>query len=274
MTLKKILILCLASLTLSSCETVIELDFNDADPILVIEATLTNESGPYLVKLSESAAFYDDNIYPPRTDATVIISDNLGNSETLSELAPGSYLTEITQGSPGVTYTLSISTNGETFEASSTMPEEIIPIDGLQVDFEEESIFADEGYYVTAYLTDPPQEGNNYRLKFFRNGDPYIFLDDVDSTETVDTNLYLSNDKFFNGNQVDVDFDNVVQVGDTVTIEVNHLDLSTFDYYRTLSDAILGGGVAPSDPVSNFEDKALGYFGAYTVGRMSVIIEE
>ncbi|MFT5229849.1 MAG: hypothetical protein ACI9EV_003003, partial [Urechidicola sp.] len=175
MTLKKILILCLASLTLSSCETVIELDFNDADPILVIEATLTNESGPYLVKLSESAAFYDDNIYPPRTDATVIISDNLGNSETLSELAPGSYLTEITQGSPGVTYTLSISTNGETFEASSTMPEEIIPIDGLQVDFEEESIFADEGYYVTAYLTDPPQEGNNYRLKFFRNGDPYIF---------------------------------------------------------------------------------------------------
>ena len=267
------LFLGLIVLIMTSCETVIELEFNDAEPKLVIEAVVTNEPGPYRVELNESAGFYDESVFPPRVGAVVTINDNQGFSEVLSETEPGVYLTDALLGEPGVTYTLTVETEGETYIASSTMPISLVPIDGLEVQFEEESIFLDEGYYVSVQITDPPEEGNSYRYLFFRNGEPYIYTDEDGEEDGTDSNLYITDDRFWNGNSVEEIFFNAVELGDTVTIELQHLDPETFDYYRTLIGAIEGGGVAPSDPLSNFGDRALGYFGAFSVNRMQVVIE-
>ena len=51
----------------------------------MIEGNITDLTGPYIVKISESVNFDVTNIFPPVNGAKVIISDNAGNSETLKE---------------------------------------------------------------------------------------------------------------------------------------------------------------------------------------------
>jgi len=269
----KFLLLCGIALTLMSCEEVIILDFNDAEPKLVIEAFITNEAGPYRVELNESARFYDDSVFPPRTGAYVVIADDQGNSDILTEVEAGVYLTSTIHGQPGVTYTLTVESEGETYTASSTMPSTLVPIQSLNVRYEENPGFFDPGYYVGATIQDPEELGNTYRSLFFQNGEAYVSTDDDGNETDTDRNFYLDDDKFWNGNEVDLEFFKPVELGDTITVELHHLDPQTYDYYRTLVDAINGGGVAPSDPLSNFGDQALGYFGAFSVSRMEVVVE-
>jgi len=62
---------------------------------------------------------------------------------------------------------------------------------------------------------------------------------------------------------------------DTVVVELQTLDLSTYDYYRTLF-SILDGGLGnpnPANPESNLSNDALGYFGAFTISRDTIVIQ-
>lgn len=164
---------------------------------------------------------------------------------------------------------------GATYTATSKMPEQLIPLDSLSTTFEEESLFFDEGYYATAFFNDPPDIDNYYRLQVLVNGEVYFFidLDDEEAVPQEDINFWLTNDKFTDGNLQDYEFPHTLKVGDTMDVTLQHLDRSTFDYYRTLVDVINGGGVAPSNPITNMSDGALGYFGAFSVTRNSVVVE-
>ncbi|HSZ26237.1 MAG TPA: DUF4249 family protein, partial [Cytophagaceae bacterium] len=108
-----VIVLIIVSLS-SACQKVINVDLNDASPQLVIIGTVTDQSGPYSVSLSQTVNFSDDNIFPPVSGAQVIISDNVGNSETLTETTPGTYKTSLLQGVTGRTYSLSVTSNGKT----------------------------------------------------------------------------------------------------------------------------------------------------------------
>ena len=53
------------------------------------------------------------------------------------------------------------------------------------------------------------------------------------------------------------------------------LDLATYDYYRTLF-SILEGGLGtpnPANPETNLSNGALGYFGACTISRDTIVIQ-
>ena len=269
-------VLTVSALVLMSCEKVIVLDFRDSEPKLVIEAIITDEAGPYTVTLNESAGFYDSNTFPVRTGAEVRIMDDLGNEETLDEVAPGIYQTSSYQGELGRTYTLFITSEGEEYMAMSTMPSVAVPVDTLVIEYLPASLFTEEGLYCNAYATDPAGIANYYRYNMFVNGAPYVFYpeDSTDPADGVeDDNFYISDDKFFDGNQIDNLFPNKLALGDTVEIELHSFDKATYDYYRTLIEAINGGGVAPANPISNFEDQALGYFGAISLRRMQIVVE-
>src|SRR5690606_37574646 len=99
-----------------------------------------------------------------------------------------------------------------------------------------------------------------YRLKVFVNGKPFIF--EVDDNRVKDDNLWLINDKFFNGKMMDFEFPHNLKVGDRVDVELHQVGKETFDYYRTLVEMRGPGGVAPSNPLTNWTNGALGYFGA------------
>ena len=108
---------------------------------LVVDGIITNEPGPYTVKLSQSTRvenfllFHRDII----AGASITISDNLGNSELLIEAEPGVYKTKENgiQGVIGREYALKIEmSNGKVYES---LPDKMNPVgelDSLYYEFE------------------------------------------------------------------------------------------------------------------------------------------
>lgn len=273
--LKLILNLTCIAVLFASCEDVIELELENHSPRLVIEANISDQTGPYTVTLSETGNFYNDNTFPPRTAAVVTISNEVGDREILTEVSPGVYQTANLQGVIGIAYTLEVNSEGESYIATSRIPDQINPIDSIGTEFLEGSIFQEEGYFATAFIQDAPNVNNYYRYKIFVNGEVYIFNQDVDGEDEVeDDNIYLDQDKLYDGQYFDVSFPHKLDIGDSIKIEVYHINKASFDYYRTLVDAIGASGVAaPSNPVSNFTNQALGNFNAYSINNKAIIVE-
>ena len=103
----------------SSCVDEYWPDLDKYQNLLVVDGTLSNEPGPYMVKLSLSSRV--DNIQViPVSGATVIIMDDQNLSETLTETVPGTYMTspDGIQGEMGRSYRINIVTSdGKIYES-------------------------------------------------------------------------------------------------------------------------------------------------------------
>ena len=67
----------------ASCEKVITLPIEMNYSKVIIEANITDQPGPYFVKLSKSISINEPNIYPIVSNGSIIISDNIGTKDTL-----------------------------------------------------------------------------------------------------------------------------------------------------------------------------------------------
>jgi hypothetical protein len=99
-------------------------------PTIVVEGLITDQSGPYLVKISRALPITTSaqlqTTQASETGAIVIIQDDLGNSETLIEKSSGSYYTSLFQGVIGRTYSISIKTkDGGVYQST---PEKMLPV--------------------------------------------------------------------------------------------------------------------------------------------------
>lgn len=261
------------SLLLFSCQEVIDLNLETRSARLVIEGIVTDKDAPFEVKLSQSVNYDVSNNFPSISGAQVSITNEAGTVESLVEEEIGTYRTAGNyRGVPGATYFLKIVADGKEYTATASMPEKKVVIDSLSFVFEEESLFQDEGFYVSCHFTDPAGTPNYYRIKVLVNGAPFVF--DFDGTKVKDNNLRLTSDKFSDGNNREFDFDEITLVlGDVVFVELDNIDNITYDYYRSLQDAIDGEGVAPSNPVTNITGGAMGYFGAIAMDSQSITIQ-
>jgi len=264
-------------LLLTSCEEVIELDLNTTAPKVVIEGFISDRQGPYTVKVSKSVDFYNDNSFPPEEHANVRITSDEGVTEVLTQTSPGIYQTSQIRGQRGMGYTLDVALDETSYSAKSNIPIEQIALDSITLGYKNASIFQEEGYYAIAYFKDPPGVANYYRLQVLVNGEEYIFYDEDEETPeegTRDTNFWLLRDKFTDGNVQDYEFPHKLKAGDTFNVRLQQLDRGTFDYYRTLVDVLSGGGIAPANPITNWDPEALGYFGAISETEATAFIPE
>ncbi len=105
---------------LSSCVEAYWPEIDKYENKLVVDGEITNEPGPYIIRLSRSSPVTEPE-FIPFTSCEVIISDNLGNSEILSEEEPGIYITSENgiQGEIGRSYKVTIHTPADiTYESS------------------------------------------------------------------------------------------------------------------------------------------------------------
>lgn len=259
-------------LILTSCEKVVYIDLNTSNPLPVVEANITNHAGPYTVKLSRSVNYYDSNTFPAITDATVTISDNAGNTETLQQTKPGIYTTLTTQGIPGRTYNLKVIYNGKEYDATSTMPNPV-PIDSvIFVYYTNSGGFGGggenkSGYRITTYFKDPQELGNYYLVKLSSN----------DTAAINNTNYKLLSDKLTNGEEMAQSSRlKGAMPGDSVIVILESIDLATYNFFSTLG-SVTGDGsgflsAPPSNPVNNISNGGLGYFSAYSYVKKNCII--
>ncbi|WP_313092514.1 DUF4249 domain-containing protein [Chryseobacterium flavum] len=265
--MKNTFLIILSLFALSSCQKEIDLDLDDQSGNIVIEGNITDQAGPYTVRITKSVAVSQNNQYPAITDAKVTLSDNTGQTEILQYIGQGQYQTSAFTGVPGRTYTLNVQAEGKQYTAQSTMPE-AVPFEGLQQD---SFIFGDKtSYTLLPIFTDPAALGNRYLFSFTINHltrkTLNVFSDNVNNGLPNQRPLMLPNDDN-DGN------DHEVVVGDTIHVEMQSIDPNIFTYYSALLDISGGGGVTPANPPSNISNGALGYFSAHTESRRSYIIQ-
>lgn len=252
------LIIC-ALVILSSCEKVIDFDLNSSNSQLVIEGNISDQGGSCIVQVSQSVNYDESNVFPPISGAAVLLSDDEGNSELLTETSTGIYTSLEIHGVPGRSYTLQVTVDGQSYTAVSHMPLPVA-IDSLSM---EEYALQEELYVQVQYL-DPEGIDNFYRFVQVING-------------VEQTDILLSSDRLQDGDtmksllQAD-DYEDGLSSGDKVTVYLQSIDESVYDYFRTLLR--VDGNAAPANPLSNFDGGVLGYFSAYSVTSKSIIVME
>jgi len=257
---------------LASCEKVVHLDLNSAETRIVIEGNITPNPGPYEVVIRTSGDYYTAEGIMPITGAKVIVSDDLGNSDTLSEESEGVYFTNTIVGESYRTYSLEVKYKDISYSGTELLPAKVF-IDSLS--YEEMPVGAgpppeDEDkkmYIVFCNFLDPVETEDYYRFKIKINNE---------SVESRGSSYILANDQLFNGQYVKYTIWGVeASPQDTVSIILETIGFNTFEYFRTLNDALSSGGMGstPYNPISNLTNDALGYFGAYTSDKQSIILK-
>lgn len=266
--MKKIFLILISLFLMVSCEREIDLNLEDQSGRIVIEGNITDQIGPYKVRITKSVAFTQANQYPPIENAEVTISDNSGQTETLQHTGNGIYQATNLQGQSGKTYTLNIKAEGKDYISKSVMPE-AVEFQGLAQD--SFMVAGETSYTLLPLFVDPPTLGNRYLFTYFVNDNPkkYFaeFSDNVNNGLPNQRPLILPND--------DEDGDVKVKPGDKITVEMHCIDDPVYIFYSALLQLSGGGGggVTPTNPPSNISNGALGYFSAHTVRVKTIVIE-
>jgi len=259
----QLLVAAIVLIAASSCQKVIDIKVDNAATQLVIEGNVTNSTIIQTVKISQSVPFTNTNTFPPVSGATVSIADNKGNTYKLTETAiPGTYGSPKFAGRVGFIYTVTVITNGVTYTGSSTMPA-LVNFDQLTYrdDFFNNSLTK----LMSVHFQDPPNVPNQYRFVMYVN------------SVQVKT-IFDASDTFTDGGYVDLDLyqnDIKIKIGDTVRVEMQCIDKNIFTYWYSLSQQDSNGGgnsTTPSNPPSNLNNNALGYFSAHTSQTQTVVI--
>ena len=251
---------------LFGCEKVIEVDLNEANPEVVIEANLTNSTNYAEVKLTKTGSYFGDSPIEKISGASVIIEDEFGSSFVLSEIEDGLYNTKKISFQPEVTYQLFVDVETEKYESSSKLNPAVL-IDSVTYYYDDGFAFLEEGYTVKVYFIDPPEISNYYRIKIFEN----------DTLKNEPEDLIIFDDRLIDGQSLEVTLRGVIfEVDDTVSIQLISLDESAYEYFHTFQELINvnPGSAAPANPTSNISNGALGYFSAWSADEESVIIKE
>ena len=259
-----------ATLAFAGCQQVVSIDLNKANPHMVIEGNVTDQPGPYTVLLSKTGDYFEPSlVFPTVSGALVIVTDDIGQADTLKETVPGNYQSSRLTGVPGRTYQLTVVTNGTTYNATSSMPPKVT-IDSLYA-LQRPAGRGEPGFDIYITFKDPPQPGNYYRINATASGLP--------SADSIDGRRYrLYTDKLTNGNEMQERIRagrNITQ-GDTITVQLLSIDKASYDFFNTLGDILQSDqaatSLAPANPNSNISNGSLGYFAAYTVDTRQIII--
>lgn len=262
---KYILLSFLSLIFLSSCEKVIDVNLNSTDPKLVVEGIISNTQEVQTVRLSQTSNFSDKTEFNGITNATVIISDNTGSTDTLKMIASGVYQTAKIKGIPGNTYFLSINYNGKQYTAQSKMPK-LIMMDTLKI--EENSIFGIKQVSLIASISDPANTPNFYRFKLYQNN-----IADND-------NILASKDEYFDGIEKEFTInpggrngDGKIEKGDVFTLDLMCIDEAVYKYFFTLNQTLNQNSASPANPESNIQGGCLGYFSAQSSSSRTIVYE-
>ncbi|MBN8823161.1 MULTISPECIES: DUF4249 domain-containing protein [unclassified Spirosoma] len=243
---------------LDSCTTVIDAKLNTGPTQLSVDASLTDQPGPQTIRLTQTAAYFDNSTPPAATSATVNVIDDAG--KTYKFLDPdndGYYVWQPTGndtlGHIGRTYQLTIGFQGETYRAVSKM-NRVPSIDSLIFVKRKRSPFSKiEGYRAEFYAMDIPNQTDYYRVRFFQNG----------QLQNKPGNIVTSQDGGFrSGTSVtdglmfiapirrSINIDSLYNMNDVVKVELQSLTSEAFDFWQQFRTQITNGGLFATPPAN------------------------
>ena len=254
--------------TISSCTKVINLDLKDSDPQYVIEGMVNKDDSVHFVFISQSVLFSTNNVFPNVSGAIVTISDNLNNSEVLTEIIPGKYATAHLLGVEGRTYTLTVQIADKVFTSSSTIPQQV-NLDTMV--FIDNSFGGNGGKIAIPIRFDPAGVQNNYKF------DMYVSRFTKNKGWEMDSAIQIQNDDFSDGLITQEPLFGSLGAfmpNDTCKVIMTCIDKDVYKYFYSLSLNEEGGAATPANPISNISGGCLGYFSAQTKQTSVFIVPE
>lgn len=272
---KLILLFSFFTFLFSACEDTVDIQVNKGTSALVVEGWLTNRPENHYVNLYLTNTLSSSNGFDPVSKASLLLTDDAGNSEQLKEIGPGRYEISTMKGVEGYTYTLRILTSDGNYEVVSKMPRLSMAPDSLTFKYEEESVVYEEsGYY--PYLHGQELEGKDdyIQVKLFKNN-KYL-------NSAGDINIFP--DEFVDGNYISMglDIDSAFVQGDTLRAEVWSLSESAYNFWTDIRTQLQNGGIFAS-PLTNARTNVkklaadsknvVGYFGTSLVRTVERKVE-
>lgn len=165
----------------TSCEDIIDLELEQNDPQLVVDAWLNDQPGDQVIKLRRTIGYLDNSFTPEVIGATITVADvNLSDS-TINQIYvfedednDGDYVW--TPSTPderlvneGKDYALLIELDGDQY-ISQSRANRTIPIDSIGYEYREDEVGQPDGIYAQIYAKDAVGEGDVYWIKTYKNG--------------------------------------------------------------------------------------------------------
>jgi hypothetical protein len=262
---KNILIFTTAIVALSSCREEVILDLNTVGAIPVIEANISNDSIPFMVRVTTTADYYSLTI-PEVTDATVIITGSNGSKDTLYHDTAGYYYSKnIYPCKVGVAYTLNVTYKGKTYSATETcLPQN--PIDSLKTIYLPKRGFFPAGYYLYEWTREKPGKGDCYLWNLYQN----------DTMLTKDF-YYLADDQFLEegGQYLSTDFQFPFRLNDSIKLEQIAISRQFYNFLTAIQSQTGRDGspfsAPPSNIAGNISNGGLGYFAVRNIIRKKLV---
>lgn len=292
----------------TACEENVDYKWGNPEPRLVVDGMLTNESfGSFVhLTLSDTVVQKDEDWWAPVpvNDALVIISDDMGNADTLKRRYEYQYewdtitynyikvdsgynergYYDVKKGIPDHTYYLTIKYKGKEYHATTRMVE-APTIDTIYFQKRYNDIKYEDEFLPLISFPLIEEASNNYMFVFGSMN--YVTYDNINTLVEQMTLLrgeflrsYVSGLDVCQGYSPDYWRKGYLLFfpGDSVHIAMYSISPEGYKFYEALTRQIEQyDGVfnpAPTTPQGNISGGALGYFGASAVSRIKGKIPE
>jgi len=290
----------------TACTDVIQVDLEEGDNQLVVDAWVNDLNQPQVVKLRRTSPYFDNSASPAETGATVTITESNGNVYNFIDANnTGDYTWTPTGGNTfgtvGNGFVLDIAlANGKNFQSFSTK-NRTTPIDSIAAEFREASLGQPEGFYCEFFARDPQGPGDTYWIKTFKNGDflnkpseiniafdasftPGAMVDGV--TFITPIRNFINRIPDTGDDAVDTnDFPPYVE-GDSIRVEIHSLNFVAFEFIEQAQTQLtLGDAGIFAEPPANVptnivsldgtdaSDVPVGFFNVSAVSSLGRIVE-
>lgn len=239
----------LATITfLSSCEDKIDLKLDSVMGKYVIAADLHNANTSQTIFINRVVSFSNDSPNDPVVGAYVLVKNvTSGRAYQFVDKSNGRYVMDRMALKEGDKYTLSVEMpDGSLYESTCTMPE-YIAVDSIGL--VRKKRFDEEYIYASFSFNDPANVENYYKYKLKLNDEEFKFSD-------------VFNDKFNDGLLVEHEISNEdddIKVGDNLQVLRQCIAKDVYTYWSNIRNQN-PGSAAPTNPISNISNGALGYF--------------
>ena len=248
----------------SACQKVIDVEVDEADENIVIDASYNAITEKVYVKVTRSAALFSNTGFESILDAQIELTTPSGTVIEIPHVGDGVYEYEDLTPVYDANYTMTAAIEGQSFSADAFLPNPI-PLDSLTQQFQEASLFGPEGYIVFMNLADPGGT-NFYRAVRIVNSD----------TLTSRGDQFIFDNSFSEGNVQTVPFfSSRYEPNDTITVQLRSYSEAAYLYFTDLLALAGDGGqsAAPANPRTNWNNGALGVFNTYGYDEKTIIIQ-
>jgi hypothetical protein len=281
--LKNILLSVIVITVFISCEKDVTNDvtLNSIERLIIEGGIERNSNNTFqAIRLTKTLPFLTNSSNPSVVDAIVTVSDGDTTWDFIHS-GDGNYTNNNILPEIGKTYTITIIWNNETYVGSDTLNQ--VPLfDNFYYEFEEETLFTDEGFFLKFDSTDPAGVENFYYYRVFKNN-VYTIVPDPGNSQTL-----IVTDEFFDGQQrirVNPNEEVSFEIGDLARAQ--QLAISK-NYYQFLFELFTQTGntglsfIGNPPPasiksniinISNPKNRILGYFYAVDIEEDSVVIQ-